>query len=493
MKTNSLDDMLALFCEMSAAKAQSGKPSANGKRRAKVKLVCLSLNEIHPSPENELFYKPVDADDPEIQALAKSIQRYGLQEPLVVTRDRYILSGHRRYAACKLLGMREVSCEVRDIERCDPEFEILLREYNRQRVKSLDETLRETVVDFNPEDAYHSLIEHRKAASAVTGEFIQIEGVKTRKRISTAKRPMLDTAIRIVFEQREYWPLSDRSIHYDFLNVPPLRHTGKPNSRYRNNRESYNYLCDLLTRARLVGHIPFDAIADPTRTFATWYLYRSPEPFFKRKLDGFLTDYRRDYQQSQPNYIEIVGEKNTIEGSIRDVAMNHGIPYTLGRGYCSIEPRYRMAERFKKSGKAKLIVLVLSDFDPEGEDIAHSFARSMRDDFGVEEIHARKVCLTYEQVVKRDLPQTFGIKKKSSRYPEFAAKYGDRAHELEALPSAERSELLEEAIKDVLDIDAFNAELDAEKEDCTRIETIRQKLRPILMKAIGESEGEASY
>ena len=27
--------------------------------------------------------------------------------------------------------------------------------------------------------------------------------------------------------------------------------------------------------------------------------------------------------------------------------------------------------------------MVLSDFDPEGEDIAHSFARSMRDDFGI--------------------------------------------------------------------------------------------------------------
>jgi hypothetical protein len=247
-------------------------------------------------------------------------------------------------------------------------------------------------------------------------------------------------------------------------------------------------LCDLLTRARLDGKIPFDAIADPTRKFATWVLDRTPQQFFKRELDNFLNGYARDYQQSQPNYIEIVGEKNTIEGSIRDVAMGFCIPYTLGRGYCSIEPRYRMAQRFRKSGKEKLIVLILSDFDPEGEDIAHSFARSMRDDFGINDIQAKKVCLTYDQALDYELPQTFEIKKTSSRYPEFAAKYGDRAHELEALPAAEQSKLLEQAIDEALDIDAYNTELDAEKEDCTKIETIRQKLGPILMSAIGEQE-----
>ncbi len=31
-----------------------------------------------------------------------------------------------------------------------------------------------------------------------------------------------------------------------------------------------------------------------------------------------------------------------------------------------------MAQRFWQSGKEKLVVLILTDFDPEGEDIAHS-------------------------------------------------------------------------------------------------------------------------
>src|SRR5262249_49191648 len=174
--------------------------------------------------------------DPEIQALARSIARHGLREPIVVTRDGYILSGHRRHAACRLAGLREVDCRVEDITRDDPEFETLLVEHNRQRVKGLDEVVRELVITSNPQDAYRSLVEYRRGKSAVSGEFLSIEGTKTRKAISEAKRPMLAVAARIIDGKRDYWPLSDREIHYDLLSEPPLRHRGKPGSRYRNDR-----------------------------------------------------------------------------------------------------------------------------------------------------------------------------------------------------------------------------------------------------------------
>jgi hypothetical protein len=176
-----------------------------------------------------------------------------------------------------------------------------------------------------------------------------------------------------------------------------------------------------------------------------------------------------------------VGEKNTVEGSIKPAAMKYCIPYTLGRGYCSIDPRYKLVKRFKRSGKSRLIVLVLSDFDPEGDDIPHSFIRSLRDDFGLYNAVAKKVCLTHEQVLARDLPQTFDIKKTSSRYRKFAAKYGDRVHELESIPTEERATLLEEAIDEVLDVEAFNRELDAEEADALKLEGLRKQVGPILM------------
>jgi hypothetical protein len=452
-----------------------------------VGLVRLHVDSIRPSPVNSNIYRPVTPDDPQIIELARSIGKNGLLQPLTVSQDLYIINGHRRHMACRLAGLESVPCEVRPITLDDPQFLTLLREANRQRVKSFDEIIREQVVDVDPKLAYRALLQHRKEACAVSGDRIHITGKVKRKAISDAKREMLDRAIEIINAQQEYWPLSDRSIHYDVLNDPPLRHSSKPSSRYRNDKNCYKDLTDLLTRARLTGEIPFDAIEDPTRTVNVWSLFDGVEGFVDRELSHFLAGYARDLQRSQPNHLEIIGEKNTVEGSIRHVAMEYCIPYTIGRGYCSLDPRHKMYKRFKASGKDQLIILVLSDFDPDGLRIAHGFARSMRDDFGIKNIHPRSVCLTWGQVQERQLAQTFDIsedKKKTKKFREHLEEYGEHCHELEALPSAERSRLLEEAIRGVLDIDAYNAEVEAEKEDAARIEGLRRSFGPMLRNAL---------
>src|SRR5207249_2655933 len=94
----------------------------------------------------------------------------------------------------------------------------MLREYNRQRIKSLDEIVREEVVSANPEEAYRMLTEHRRSTARVSAETISIRGEKRRWKISEAKQPFLDAIIVIINERREYWPLTDRQIHYALLN-----------------------------------------------------------------------------------------------------------------------------------------------------------------------------------------------------------------------------------------------------------------------------------
>src|SRR5438105_2301469 len=59
----------------------------------------LPIDCIKPSPKNNKLYRPIDPTDSEIQALAESIREHGVKEPLVVSRDYFILSGHRRFAA----------------------------------------------------------------------------------------------------------------------------------------------------------------------------------------------------------------------------------------------------------------------------------------------------------------------------------------------------------------------------------------------------------
>jgi len=452
------------------------KATLNGKSRH-VRISEVMICTIFLSPENEQLYRPVLSSDPEVIELAASIAEHGIREPLVITRDHYILSGHRRYVAAKRAGLAMVPCRIESIRRSDPEFLPLLREYNRQRIKTLDEIVREEVVSADPDEAYRDLVAHRKRQSRVTANTIKIEGTKRRARISPAKQPLLQAILRVLDEQRDFWPLTDRQIHYALLNDPPLRHASKPDSGYCNDRHSYQDCCDLLTRARLTGEIPWNAIADPTRPVATWNVYQSVAPFIREQLDGFLKDYCRDLQQSQPNHIEIVGEKNTIDNIVSPVAGEFCIPVTLGRGYCSLPPRYDMAQRFRRSGRERLIILVLSDFDPEGEDIAHSFARSMRDDFDIERIEPIKVALTAGQVRQLKLPhQGFKAKKKSSRCKKFVDRHGEHVYELEAVRPGTLQSMLRRAIDSVLDVKAFNAEVDAERRDAAKLDTIRKTL-----------------
>jgi len=455
----------------------------NGKlSHARVSMV--PLENLRPSPENDALYRPVDPADPEIVELARSVKAHGIREPLVVTADDYILSGHRRYVAARLAGLSAAPVRVENVRRLvnlrmsgrgdvSDEFLHLLREYNRQRVKSFDEKLREETLSANPEVAYQSLIEYRENQSRLISDTLDIRDEKKRAEITSAKLPFLTAIQKIVGERKEFWPLSDRQIHYGLLNDPPLMHASKPNSTYRNDKDSYGKLTELLTRARIVGYIPMDVISDTTRPVTVWNVHRDVGAFLAEEVNDFCRGYWRNLMQSQPNHIEIIGEKNTVASTIRPIAAQYCIPMTIGRGFCSLRPRYDIAERFRKSGKERLVLLMISDFDPDGEEIAHSFARSMRDDFDIENIEPVKVALTADQVEEFDLPPVMKAKTDSKNYNRFAAKHGDDVWELEALPPETLQGVLQEAVDAVIDVDAFNYEIDAEKADAAKLGGVR--------------------
>jgi hypothetical protein len=409
-----------------------------------------------------------------------------LRDPLVITLDDFILSGHRRYLACRLAGLTEVECRVADLRSTDPEFLVVLREHNRQRVKTFAEIAREEIVSADPEEAHRALLEHRRQQARIDTPCFRIVGSKQRSKISKAKGPLLTAIGSILAQRRDFWPLTDRQIHYALLNDPPLVHANKPKSTYQNTKQCYKALCDLVTRARLEGSIPFQAIEDPTRPVRAWNFPRGPGPFLRSELAYFLKGYRRDLQQSQPNHIEIVGEKNTVESTLRPVAADYCIPLTIGRGYCSLPPRQAMVERFLRSGKEKLILLVLGDFDPEGEDIAHSFARSLRDDFGVDQVHPIKVALTADQVRDLGLPALMKAKASSSRYGVFVGRHGEDVFELEAVPPDQLQSMLRQALDSVLDVNAFNTEIELEKLDAAQLEGVRRALPEDLESALDD-------
>lgn len=445
------------------------------------------IHLLKPSPENDQLYRPVLPSDPAIVGLANSIAGpSGVLEPLVITADYYVVSGHRRLAACKLAGLKEVPCRQLPLRRQDDiaVFVKLLREHNRQRVKGLDEVVREAVVDIDPEAAHAALTQHRKdrARRETRGGEIAIGDRRERAEISKAKKPMLEACVAAIAAMEEFHPVSVRNIHYKLLNDPPLRHASKSKSIYRNDKASYKALCDLLTRARLTGQVKYNCIADETRPVTINSAFSNPDEFIAWGMENLLEGYWRNRQRSQPAHIEIVAEKNTVKGILKPIAEEYTIPITIGRGYCSIPPRKEMVDRFHRSGKDRLILLVVSDHDPDGEEIAQSLARSIRDDFDIppSRLSAVKVALTSQQVAKYNLPPSMDAKEKSKNYAKFVKLYGTHAYELEALDGDVLQVLLRNAIEAELDMGMFDKEVEQEKTDAALIEAQRMKLKALL-------------
>jgi hypothetical protein len=455
--------------------------------------VCLlGLDEVKPSPENVLLYHPVTPDDPATIELADSIAQRGILEPLVVSADGYIISGHRRHCAGRISGLEELPCRKLNVRRGDgekasDEFLRLLREHNRQRIKSNDELLREAIVSVDPKKAHRALTAYRKRKAKLKVAPMEIRDAERRCEISEAKTEFLGAVHKIIREQKEFWPLSLRQIHYQLLNDPPLIHSSKPGSRYRNDKPSYRRLVDLVTRARHEGWIDYDVIDDPFRFVTTWDPHPNLSNYYQQQVEDLLRDYSRDLLQSQPNQIELVVEKDTLRNIVSPVAIEFRIPLIIGRGQCSTRPLYNMAERYRKSGKTKLVILAVSDLDPDGDAIAHSLGQRLRDDFRIRDVAVIKTALTMEQVGDLALPEKFERAKEASpNYSRYVNTYHtDLVWELEAVDPKALQKLITDAIDAVIDRKAYNAEVKQERADAAHNEAVRQLVLQTLRKQTG--------
>ncbi len=97
------------------------------------------------------------------------------------------------------------------------------------------------------------------------------------------------------------------------------------------------------------------------------------------------------------------------------------------------------------------------------------------------------MALTSKQVKDLRLaPNSERAKHKSTNFRRFVERYGsDLVYELEAVPPATLAGLLSDAIDSVLDIAAFNAEVDAERQDAAHIAAARNRVLTVLQEAGG--------
>ena len=102
-------------------------------------IIKMDLDKINPNPINEQIYgyNPVEHKE-----LKKSIELNGLLEPLTITRDNLLVSGHRRYKVIREIGWEDVDCRLREFDNVS----IALVELNKSRIKTKTELLNEAEI-----------------------------------------------------------------------------------------------------------------------------------------------------------------------------------------------------------------------------------------------------------------------------------------------------------------------------------------------------------
>jgi hypothetical protein len=170
------------------------------------------LDSLKPAPENNDIYSAIALDNPNLQELAQSIKEHGVLEPLTISRDGYIISGHRRRMASYLAGLKEVPVQVDSLSRTENPEEFLkkLVGANSQRIKSMAELIHESAIKIDPKEAHRQIVNERIEKQKRNRENLSVidPAVDGRRcKISEAKMPLVEAINRI-------WKISASTGHF---------------------------------------------------------------------------------------------------------------------------------------------------------------------------------------------------------------------------------------------------------------------------------------
>lgn len=462
---------------------------------------CVRLvptDEIKPSPENEEIYGPINEEtDPALQMLMRSIERIGLEEPIIATKDKFVLSGHRRYFALRQLGFKKIPVRFVNFTRWEQmaDYHRLLAQYNPQRVKSVASVLSEALLNSEDDDGEEAWEKYQSKRGNRKVETLESKNSKGVRDVGPRMKEFLTATQKVIAELSDYWPLSIRQIHYRLLNNAPLTQLTKRRNerwRYRNDKQCYQKLSNLLVSARYHGHVAWESIEDVTRKTYTRPAFDNVTEFINGEVEDFLVGYHRDRQEGQPHYIEVLVEKNTLVGIVKDICQKLYVPLTSLRGYGgpsvwhALEMRWR--EKLKKhtgKGKCKCTIIILSDHDPEGLDLADDALRSLRDLHGVD-VRVMRPLLSLSQTRRYRLPSN-PIKEKSKRRAAYHRRTGlNESWECEALDPEVTRQVLHDALLSVMDVKQLNAVQEREAEEKSQLSKLREKLGNKLQEIISQ-------
>lgn len=243
-----------------------------------------------------------------------------------------------------------------------------------------------------------------------------------------------------------------------------------------NNVESYKRVGDLVSEGRLAGLIDWDRIEDRARETVTPPHWTSPADIAEAAAQSFRVDHWID----QPYHVEVLVEKQALEGVLQPAARKWDLPFTANKGYLSQSMVYEIAQRLKRCHRRgqRIKLLYLGDHDPSGLDMDRDLVDRL-DLFtrGVP-LEVTRLALLRTQIDQYNPPEN-PAKLTDSRAKGYIALHGTSSWELDALEPKILVGLVDAAVTEVLDQDVWEA---AEKE--------QQRGRDQLMDFAAQVRGE---
>ncbi len=439
---------------------------------------------------NDAVYGKVTRDA-SVDQLVESIRRRGVITPLLVNRKGVVISGNRRCVAACRAGLHEVPCYVWDVPESSDDFARLLVEANENRVKSGSVQTAEIGIKGANGDpvmwlAARRLEAERRERCGGVAEALEVKG-RTRKPITRARK-LADAAIEAVNAELALGITPTvRQIHYRLLDAAPVKDT-QTGERYKNDEASYGALTRVMTRLRINGEISFDSIIDAGRELFMQQTHADAADYVRDELAGFGGTYRRDYMRSQGAFFAAVVEKEAMGEFFRKRVSEKypGAVVMVCRGFASLSLVYALYSAFKASGKERMVLLAFSDCDPAGCGIVEDVGQKLLE-LGLDECQftLARCGLTHEQARKfgaRPLPIKAKGKAGMTVARKFEERHGTRdVYELEAIPPGELLRILDDEMAARMDLDAYNAEVEADERDAETIIETRCRLYAALV------------
>ena len=221
---------------------------------------------------------------------------------------------------------------------------------------------------------------------------------------------------------------------------------------------------ELLSAARRAGLIPWDYIVDESTTHVLTPFYDSPDAFDDVILAA-ARNYRGDRMRGQKRRPVIISEGRGLLPLIEEVADPYGIEVIGLGGFTSVTFTHDFGERCKTED---IFLLLVADYDPSGDKIVERVVADVSA-FAGREVPHRRVALTGDQVVAEGIetaiPKKGDSRTKNWRKEQRERGFDGRSAEAEAIPPNRFREMVEEAILDEIDADAYAEAMEREAEE----------------------------